>query len=162
MTPQAQPAPAAPSTLPPEQVKFMQMLVKQALGVLLEDDTARFLVDKAKNGDPKTALVETVVPLIKSIYEAAGEAGVKIDMVAVLGAGMQIITILAKMLESEGILTEEQIPAFAADVAKLASEQHNAGVQAGQQGKPNAGAAPGPTGPVPGSAPGMIQQGAPA
>ena len=52
-------------------------------------------------------------------------------MVTVLAAGIQIVAYMAKMREAADILTEEEIPAFCADVAKIAVAQHNAKVQGG-------------------------------
>ena len=146
MTPQPQAAAPAGKALAPEQMKQMAMFVKQALSVILDDDSARMIVDRSKAGDPKQVTVQAVMPLMQQIYAAASEAGVKVDMVVVLGAGMQVIAMVAKMLESEGILTEEEIPAFAAEVAKIATAQHNESAKAagGQQAEPAA--PPPPTG----------------
>lgn len=137
-----QPTPAPkPGQLTPQQVQQMQLIVKQALSHLLEGDNAKFLVTKAESGDPKAAVVEAVSPVLKTIYATAREAGAKVDMVVVLAAGIQIIAVLAKMLESQGLLTEDQIPAFCADVSKLAVAQHNAQAQSGMVGQPQGEAA---------------------
>ncbi len=141
------PVDAAAQQLTEAEVKQMQMVVKQALGVLLEDDNAKFIVDKAKQGDPKTVVVEAVAPLLQNIYGAADAAGTKVNMVVVLAAGIQIIAVLAKMLEAGDILTEDQIPSFCADVSKMAVAQHNQKAQTmgGQTpaGMPAAPSAPG-------------------
>ncbi len=115
-----------PTTLNPQQVKQMQMIVKQSLEQLLDDQNAEFIVKKAKAGDPKAAVLEAVAPVIKAIYVTAEEAGAKVDMVVVLSAGIQVIAMMAKMLESQGILKEADIPAFSADVSKMAVAAHNA------------------------------------
>lgn len=115
----------------PDQKKAMDLMVRQAMTFLLEDEHANHIVAKAKAGDPKTAVVEAVTPLLQQIHQMASVAGAKVEMVTVLAAGIQIVAYMAKMLEAADILTEEQIPAFCADVAKIAVAQHNAKVQGG-------------------------------
>lgn len=120
----------SPQTLTPQQVKQMQMIVKQALGHLLDSESAAYLVKRAEATDPVTTTAQAVAPVLKTIYASASESGVKIDMVVVLAAGIQIIAMMGKMLESQGLMTEEQIPKFCADVAKIAVSAHNAEVPA--------------------------------
>ena len=130
-----------PTALDPEQKKHFDLIVRQAMSFLLEDENAQHIVKKAETGDPKTAVVEAVAPLLTQIHQMASVAGAKVQMVTLLAAGIQIIAVLAKLLEAADILTEDQIPAFCADVAKLAVAQHNAKV-----GKPQAKPAGGMTG----------------
>lgn len=159
-----------PTALDPEQEKARKLMVRQAMTFLLEDEHANHIVAKAKAGDPKTAVVEAVTPLLQQIYQMASVAGAKVEMTTILAAGIEIISVLAKMLEAADILTEEQIPAFCADVAKIAVAQHNAKAQGGGapvkpgggmtgMAAPQEGAAPPPQPAQPGMM-GQPQQGA--
>jgi hypothetical protein len=123
-----------PTALDPQQKQAFDLMVKQAMAFLLKDEHALHIVAKAKAGDPREAVVEAVAPLLRDQFQMASLAGAKVEMVTLLAAGIQIIAVLAKMLEAAGILTEQQIPSFAADVAKMAVEQHNQGVSAPKQG----------------------------
>lgn len=116
------------SALDGTQQKAMNLMVKQAMGLLLKDDTANMLVQKAKTTDPKTTIVDAITPLLRDIYNMASVAGAKIEHVTVLAAGIQIIAYLAKMFEAADILTEEEIPEFCADVARAAVDRQNAQV----------------------------------
>ena len=134
----------------PAQKKAMELMVRQGMSFLLQDDNANHIVMKAKAGDPKAAVLEAVTPLLEQIYQMASVAGAKVDMVTVLAAGIQIIAGLAKMLEAADILTEDQIPAFCADVAKEAVNKHNVKVyQAGQKKPPGMMGAKPPMQPAP-------------
>lgn len=158
MEPNAQPQAGA---LDAQQQKQMQLMVKQALGILLQDDSAEMIVNSAKQGDPKATVVRVVSPIIQRIYESAGEAGAKLDMLVVLSAGLQVVAIVSTLLSKAGVIEEAQLPQFVADVAKAAAEEHNAGLQGG-------GEQPAPAQPPAGGQPpggmmaGMPAQGAPA
>lgn len=130
-----------PTPLDPAQSKARDLMVKQAMRFLLDDQTAQHIVTKAQAGEPKAAVVDAVAPLLRNIYEVASASGAKIEMVTLLAAGIEIVAVLAKMLETTGVLTEDQIPAFCADVAKDAVAQHNAKVEGGAQPKPGGGMA---------------------
>lgn len=117
--------------LDPTQTKAKDLMVKQAMSLLLREDTAEHIVNKAKNGDPKAAVVDAVVPLLTQIHQMASVAGAKVEMVTVLVAGIEIVAVMAKMLEAAEVLTEEEIPNFCADAAKEAVERHNAQVVKG-------------------------------
>ena len=122
----------SPQALTPQQVKQMQLIVKQALSHLLDDQNAAYLVKRAEATDPVTTVAQAVAPVLKSIYASATESGVRVDMVVVLSAGIQIIAMMGKMLESQGLLEESQIPKFCADVSKIAVSAHNADIPAPQ------------------------------
>lgn len=126
---QANPTPS-PQALTPEQVKQMQLIVKQGLSHLLDSQNAAYLVKKAEATDPVATVAQAVAPVLKAIYASASESGVKVDMVVVLVAGIQIIATLAKMLESQGLIEEAQIPQFCADVSKIAVGAHNSEIPA--------------------------------
>lgn len=121
--------------LSPEQEKAMGIMLKQAMGVLTEESTVDLLLQKAQS-DPKAAILDAVVPLLKAIYGAAQQAGAQVEFTTLLATGLAIILKLAELLASEGIIEEQQIPTFSAEVAKIAVEQHNASVQKGGQSAP--------------------------
>lgn len=156
--------PAAPSgQLAPDQLQALERIVKQASTVLLDEDTAYYIVNKAKQGDPKAVVVEVVMPLLQKIYDTATEANAKVDMVTVVAAGIAIVALVANMLESEGVINEQDIPQFCAAVVKIAADKHNATMterQAQAGGNPQA--APQPqNAPAPAGG-GMMNQGVPA
>ena len=124
---QATPKPS-PQALTPQQVQQMQLIVKQALSHLLDSKNAAYLVKKAEASDPVATVAQAVAPVLKAIYASATESGIKVDMVVVLAAGIQIIAMMAKMLESQGLLKEAQIPQFCAEVSKIAVSAHNADI----------------------------------
>lgn len=120
--------------LTPEQRKAFDMVTRQALTFLLEDDHAKLIIAKAKAGDPKLAIVDAIQPVLQGIWTSAEQAGANLEMPIFLAAGIQVITILSEMLAVSGIIAEKDIPAFAKSVAEEAVQQHNAGLQ----GKPDA------------------------
>jgi len=117
-----------------DQQKAYDIMVKQAVGFLLQDQHMKAIIDSASAGnDPVGATVRALMPLMQSIYQAASQAGAKVDMVTVLAASIEVIANIAEMLATAGVITKEEIPQFSQKVAKAAVQQHNAGV-AGQQG----------------------------
>jgi hypothetical protein len=129
-------APTMPQQLNPDQLRKMQVMVKQAMGLLLQDDTAEHLVAKAKQGEPQQVVAEVVSGLLGQLYQAATEAGQEVDMVTMMVTGIQIIGTLAEMLAHEGVIPQEQLPQFVAAAGKIAVDQHNATVQGGAQQQP--------------------------
>jgi hypothetical protein len=146
-----------------EKVKQMQLMVKQAMSILLEDTSAEMIVNRCKQEDASMVLAETVNGIMGDIWSTAQEAGTDVDMVTVMVAGMQVIGTLSELLVVEGIVPKEKAPEFVAGTCKLAVEMHNATIkQMAQQG----GEAPAPDAPQPAQAApaggGMIAQGAQA
>lgn len=136
-TPPNAPAPGGATTaegqpLTPDQQKAYDVIVKQAMEFLLKDEHMKAIIDSAsQGGDPKTAVVNALLPLMQSIYQAAAQAGAKVDMVTVLAASIEIIANISEMLATAGVIKEADIPTFAREVSEMAVQQHNAGV-AGQ------------------------------
>lgn len=127
-------APAAGQKLNPQQQQSYDIIVKQAVAFLLQDEHMKAIIDSASAGnDPVAATVRALVPLMQSIYAAASKAGAKVDMVTLLAASIEVIANIAEMLATAGVITKEEIPQFSQKVAQAAVQQHNAGV-AGQQG----------------------------
>lgn len=125
-----------PGALNPQQLRQMQLMVKQAMGLLLADDSADMIVNKAKQGDPKQVIVSIMLDLMPRLHEAALSGGVKVDMVTELVAGFQIIATLSEMLSAAGIVPEQQLPQFTADVAKATVDAHNQRAQQAQPAQP--------------------------
>ncbi len=119
--------------LDPQQRKAYDLIVRQALGVLLQGRVARYLVQRAASGDPQQAVVDAVSPLLRNIYAAAQAAGAQVDMVTLLAAGINIVTVAADLLARAGILQQADIPAFCSAVAQRAVQQHNAQVPQGAE-----------------------------
>lgn len=149
-----QPNIGTPTSLDPTQKKAMELMVKQAMSFLLRDDNAQYIVTRAKAEEPQTAVVEAITPLLGDIYNMASLAGVKVEQVTLLAAGIQIIAVLAKMLEAAGVITEEEIPQFCADVARRAVDKQNAkvwnSVMKGKKPQPGMAGAPVPQQPAKG------------
>jgi hypothetical protein len=122
--------------LPPEQQKAFKMVSKQALEYLLAEGHAELIIAKAKQGDPKQALVDALTPVMQGIWSAAEQAGAKLDQAVFLAAGIHVITILSEMLAVVGIITEQEIPQFAREVAMQAVQQHNAAFEQEQPAQP--------------------------
>jgi hypothetical protein len=135
------PGKAGQKGLPPEQQKAFKMVSKQALEYLLAEGHAELIIAKAKQGDPKQAVVDALTPVMQGIWAAAEQAGAKLDQAVFLAAGIHVITILSEMLAVVGIIQEQEIPQFAQEVAMQAVQQHNAGFE--QQQKPEQPAQPG-------------------
>lgn len=127
-TPQGAPSAAGQDKpgITPQEKKVYDMVVKQALGFLLKDETAQHIIDKAQVGNPKTAVVEAVMPLLTSIYQSATSAGVDISQKIILAAGIEVLAILAQMMAVAGIIREEDVPSFARDAGYEAVNRHNA------------------------------------
>lgn len=139
--------PAGPGQpLSPPQRQAFDLVVQQALGLLLQGTTARHIVQKAAAGDPEQAVVDAVAPLLQRIYATARAAGAQLDTVTLLAAGINIVAVVADMLAQAGILRRADIPAFCRSVAQMAVQQHNrqAGQGAGQGGAPAEGMPPAP------------------
>lgn len=154
-------SPQMPSQLSPEQMQQMQLVVKQCMQLLLQDQTAEMIVAKAKQGQPAQVLADIVGPLLSRVAETADASGVQVDMVTMLVAGVQVLGLLAEMLfQADVIASEQEAAQVVAQASKIAVDQHNARAQ--QAGGPQPG---GPAQPAPGGAPqppaggGMMMQG---
>lgn len=167
--PQTEPSPApAPGGaqpqqaqgLNPQQIQQMQTMVKQAMGLLLEEQTADTIVAKAQQGNPQRMVTDLAVDLMGKLYEAATQAGQQIDMVTLMVTGLQIIGTLTEMLVAGGVLTEQDAPQFVAGVSKMAIQKHNQAVQSGQMGQAQAAPPQQPPGAPAGGMMGSAQQGA--
>jgi hypothetical protein len=123
--------PNAQQGLSQQQIQQMQLVVKQALGELLQDDTADMLVKQAQQGNPQEIVARAIGPLLQAVYQSAADAGQNLDMVTVLAAGVQVIGVVGEMLVKAGVIPEQELPSFCAAVAKMAVDQHNA-AQGGQ------------------------------
>lgn len=158
-TPPQAPGGAQPQqALNPQQIKQMQLVVKQCMQLLLQDQTADMIVAKAKQGQPAKVLADLVGPLLSRVAETAKEAGADVDMVTMMVAGVQVLGLLAEMLfQADVIATEQEAAQVVAQASKIAVDQHNARAKQLQAG---GGAQPAPGGaPQPPAGGGMLQQG---
>jgi hypothetical protein len=129
-------APQLPQqAMTPEQTRQLQVMSKQAMSFLLEDQTAAQIVQKAQQGDPQQVVADIVLAIMQRLYEAATKAGQQVEMVTLLVTGIQIIGDLAEMLGAAGVLPKEpQAQAqFVGAVSKLCVDKHNSMVQGGGQ-----------------------------
>jgi hypothetical protein len=131
-----QPGKAGQKGLSPEQQKAFNMVSKQALEFLLEDNNAKLIVAKAQQSDPQTAIVEAIRPVMRGIWQAAEQSGVKLDLPVFLAAALNVITILADMMAVQGVIPEEQVAQLAQSAAQEAVKQHNAEMPQEPQGAP--------------------------
>ena len=133
-----------PQQLSQEQIQQMQLVVKQCMQMLLQDQAADMIVAKAKQGDPAQVLASIVAPLLSRIHESASAAGANVGMVTMMVAGVQVLSLLAEMLfQADVIPSEQEAAQVVAQASKIAVEQHNAQVQ-GQGGAPAQGQPPQP------------------
>lgn len=142
------PQPAAPGgqQVSPEQLRAMQLIVRQAMGVLLQDDTAENIVQRAQAGDPKQVVAETAIGIVKRVWESANSAGAQVDILTCMLAATQIIGTLSEMLAKAGVISEQELPQFAAQACKIAVDLHNGQLQEGGAPAPGAQAQPAPPG----------------
>lgn len=131
--PQGSGQPAA-QQLSPEQIRQMQVMSKQAMELLSEQGTSEMIVQRAEQGDPAQVIAQIVVEVTSRLFEAATNAGQKVDMVTILVTGLQIIGSLAELLAAADVVPKEQLPQFVAQASKIAVDQHNAMVQGGGAG----------------------------
>lgn len=163
----AQPAqPGSPQSnmqqqLSPQQLQQMQLVVKQCMRLLLQDQTADMIVAKAKQGQPAQVLAEIVGPLLTQVAQSAKGAGANMSMVTLMVAGVQVFGLLAEMLfQADVIPSEQEAAQVVAQASKIAVDQHNTRVQSGGAGSGQ------PAQPAPGGAAqppaggGMMMQGA--
>lgn len=140
--------------LSPEQLQQMQLVVKQCMQLLLQDQNADTIIKKAQLMPPAEVLADIVGPLLSKVAESAQEAGARLDMITTLVAGVQVLGLLAEMLfQADVIATEQEAAQVVAQASKIAVDQHNA------RAKQAGGAAGGQ--PAPGAQPpgGMMMQG---
>lgn len=142
-----------PQQLSPEQLQQMQLVVKQCMSILLEEQTADMIVAQARQGDPADVIAGIVGPLLSKVHESAKEAGVEVDMVTMMVAGVQVLGLLAEMLMQADVLADEQQAAqVVGQAAKLAVDKHNAMVTGQGGGAPT-------NQPQPPAGGGMLSQG---
>ena len=128
-------------------MKQKDLVVRQALSHILKPETMDAIIAKAQNGDPKQAVLDAVSPLLQSVYDTASESGAQVSMLVMLVAGIEVIGNVAEMLGAAGVIPgdEKAVAMFAAEVGKMAVEEHNQRVQGG--GQPAPGGAPQPAAP---------------
>lgn len=143
----AQPAPGGgggqpqlQQSLSPQQIRQFEVMHKQAMRLLLREDTATRIVQQAQEMDPTKAVATIVGSLLQRLYQAAERAGQQIDMVTMLVTGVQIIGDITEMLIEAGVLEEPQAANFIGEVSRMAIEEHNARVQEGGGGAAQPGA----------------------
>lgn len=169
--PQTAPSPApAPGGAQPQQAQGLnpqqtdqaRKVATQAMGILLERETAETIIAKAKQGNPARVIADLSVDLVGKIYQSAKEAKppAEIDMVTLMVATVQIIGTLTEMLVEGEVLTEQDAPQFLAGVCKMAIQKHNQAVQSGQMGQAQAAPPQRPPGAPAGGMMGSAQQGA--
>jgi hypothetical protein len=154
------PGGAMQQSMNPQQVKQMQLVVKQCMQLLLQDQTAAMIVAKAKQEPPAQVLASIVGPLLSRVAESAKEAGAEVDMVTMMVAGVQVLGLLAEMLFHADVLPNEQdMVTVVAEASKIAVQQHNANAMKMQGAGQPPGAPPAPGGAPQPPAGGMISQG---
>lgn len=150
-------AAALPQQLSPEQTQQMELVVRQCMQLLLEETTAKMIVAKAQQGDPAQVIAQLVAPLLRQVHASATEAGAQVDMLTMMVAGVQVMALMAKMLEQADVIPDDAAAAqVVAQASKLAVEQHNASVGGAAGGAPGQ---PAPAGAQPAAAGGMLSQG---
>lgn len=116
-----------------EEIKQVNLIIRQASQVLLDDKNMEDIATTAKQGDPVVAIVQSVLPVLKNVYEAASRAGKQLDMKVMALAGRELIKILVAVLGAAGVIAPEQAGQVAAQAFDQAIQEHNAQV-GGQNG----------------------------
>lgn len=128
---QQQPGQQPDQQLPPELQQQVDLGVKQATDFILQYDNANALANMADSSDPITAIVETGIPLLNTIYEAAGKAGRELDQRVVASIGFNVAHVMASVLALADVIKQEDVEPLAKQAYQAAIDKHNQG--AGQQ-----------------------------
>ena len=132
------PAPASQQQAPfsEQEIKMVNLIIKQASQVLLDEQNAEDIATMAKQGDPVEAIVTAVLPVLKQVYEAATSSGAKLDQRVMALAGREVIKILVGILGATGVIAPEQANEVATKAFQMGIERHNASVGQSQQPVP--------------------------
>lgn len=89
--------------------ELFQLVAGRTLDALAQDGRG---LDAALKADPVHGAVEYGVNALWTVEDAAQKAGQRIPMEVMLGAGMQVVKVLAGIANEKGYLQDQDIPGF--------------------------------------------------
>lgn len=112
----------------PQEIKIVNTMIRQGSQVLLKDSNMDALGARVKQGPDGAAqaIAEAVLPVVKSVYEAATRAGVPVRIEVALLAGRELVKIVVAVLGAAGLIDPQQ-------AGQMATQAFDAGVQAHNQ-----------------------------
>lgn len=116
----------AQSKLPPEQQKYLDLALKQAIGFMTSGDAPEQLVNDAEKLGAEKAAIQTMMPLLQNIHASAQQSGAKVGTDVMVAVAIHVIKIMAELLVMAGVLKDNQVQGFAKTVTAQAIQQHNA------------------------------------
>jgi len=111
--------------LSPEEQKAFDIAIKQAMEFITTGNAPEVILRKAEQIGPEKAAVETIVPLMQSIYASARNAGAEIPTHILVAVGIHVMKSIAELLVMTGVLKDAQVQGFAKTVAQQAIQMHN-------------------------------------
>ena len=114
--------------LTPQEIEAVNLMLRQASQVLLDQPAMEKLASDAKQGNPAQALADAVRPVLQQVYAAAQGAGKTLDMKVAALAGREMIKILVAVLGASGIIKAEQAAQLVDEAFKLGVAAHNKSV----------------------------------
>lgn len=137
-SPAPAPAEGQPSDFTDQEIKAVNLMIKQGVKVLLDEATVTGIAEQAAKGDPAQAIADAVAPVIKQIHGMASGGG-KLDIKVPLLAARELVKILVAVISASGVIPMESAGQVAEQAFKLGIEKHNqsaAQAQAPQGGPP--------------------------
>ena len=111
--------------LNPQQQQQVDLGVSQATKFILEQENANRPADMAESGDPIQAMVEFALPVLRSIYTAAQDAGHELSPEVVASIGFNVAHVMATVLSLADVITPEEVESIAVEAYQTAIEKHN-------------------------------------
>jgi hypothetical protein len=112
--------------LSPEEQQAFDIAVRQAMKFITSGPEV--IIKKAEQMGPEKAAVETIVPLMQSIYASARSAGANIPTHILVAVSVHVLKAIAELLVMTGVLKDAQVQSFAKTVAQQAIQMHNSQV----------------------------------
>lgn len=110
----------------PEQKQQFDLALKQAIEFLTDGENPKVILQRAETKGPEKAAIDTMMPLLQNIYEAAREAGAEVGTEVMFAVGVHVLKVIAELLVMAGVIEEGQVEEFAKNVTRQAIQQHNA------------------------------------
>jgi hypothetical protein len=114
--------------LSPEEQQAFDIAIKQAMKFITSENAPEVIIKKAEQMGPEKAAVETIVPLMQSIYASARSAGANIPTHILVAVSVHVLKSIAELLVMTGVLKDAQVQGFAKTVAQQAIQMHNSQV----------------------------------
>lgn len=101
-------APGGPRQATPEQQKQFETLAKQAMSMLLSEQSTELILAGAKAKGGEQAIADAVVQVMKAAVQAAQAAGVQVGEDVIDAAAQPAVVMLARAAETAGLVKDGQ------------------------------------------------------